>query len=148
LKAIAGQLAANRFSDRVKVVPAAAGVSKTAGYLVDAGSSSTIAESGDFAVQVVDLFQTVKGPIDILKIDIEGGEYKLLADERFGSLGARTVVVEWHKRANCPDGRKWCEDRLRRFGYRTSIGFEDLPLAGLIWGFRTDQSPAGQAQQV
>ena len=31
---------------------------------------------------------------DILKIDIEGGEYGLLGDERFGSVQARTVVLE------------------------------------------------------
>jgi FkbM family methyltransferase len=145
LNAIAGHLAANHLSDRVKVVEAAAGVAEAASYLVDAGSSSTITESpGGYAVRVVDLFQRLDGPIDILKIDIEGGEYGLLADERFGSLGARTVVMEWHKTANCPDGRKWCEDRLRRFGYRTRIGFEDPPLAGLIWGFRADPSPGDQ----
>ncbi len=139
LSAIAGHLTANRFSDRVKVVEAAAGVAEAAMYLVDAGSSSAITESpGGYAVSVVDFFQILEGPIDILKIDIEGGEYGLLADERFGALGARTVVVEWHKTDNYPDGRKWCEDRLRTFGYRTRIGFEDLPLAGLIWGFRAD----------
>jgi len=142
LKAITGHLAANHLSDRVKVVEAAAGVAEAAMYLVDAGSSSEItASSGGFPVQVVDLFQTMQGPIDLLKIDIEGSEYDLLADERFGELGARTVVLEWHQRDNYPDGRRWCEERLRRFGYRTRIGVEDLPLAGLIWGFRTDPFP-------
>jgi FkbM family methyltransferase len=149
LNAIAGHLAANHFLDRVQVVAAAAGVADAVRYLVDAGSSSAITESpGGYAVQVVDLFQTVESPVDILKIDIEGGEYGLLADERFGALGARTVVVEWHKTPNHADGRKWCEDRLQGFGYRTRIGFEDLPLAGLIWGFRSDPPPGGQIPQV
>lgn len=144
LKAIERHLTANHFSDRVKVVAAAAGVANETSYLVDAGSSSTIADSpGGYSVQVVDLFQMMAGPIDILKIDIEGGEYGLLADERFGALDARTIVVEWHKTAEYPDGGKWCEERLRGFGYRTRIGFEDLPAAGLIWGFRAGQAAPG-----
>jgi len=137
LKAIAGHLSANRLADRVTVIAAAAGVSEGSGYLADAGSSSAITGTPDgYPIRVVDLFKTVKGPIDLLKIDIEGSEYGLLADERFPDFGARTVVVEWHKTADRPDGKKWSEDRLHDCGYRTVAGFEDLPHAGLIWGFR------------
>jgi FkbM family methyltransferase len=139
VSAIAENLSTNHFLDRVKVVEAAAGVAEAEAYLMDGGSSSAITNSPTgFAVPVVDVFQMLDGTIDILKIDIEGGEYGLLGDERFGSVQARTVVVEWHKTADRPDGREWCLNRLRRFGYRTRIGCEDLPLAGLIWGFRTD----------
>jgi FkbM family methyltransferase len=139
VSAIAENLSANHFLDRVKVVEAAAGVAEAEAYLVDAGSSSAITSSpAGYAVPVVDVFQMLDGTIDILKIDIEGGEYGLLGDERFGSIQARTIVVEWHKTADCPDGREWCLDRLRRFGYRTTIGSEDLPLAGLIWGFKVE----------
>jgi FkbM family methyltransferase len=139
LSAIAENLSANHLSDRVKVVGAAAGVAKAEAYLRDGGSSSTITSSPvGYAVPVVDVFQMLDGTIDILKIDIEGGEYGLLGDERFASIRARTVVLEWHKTADCPDGREWCLNRLQRFGYRTTIGTEDLPLAGLIWGFRAD----------
>jgi FkbM family methyltransferase len=139
LTAIAGHLSTNGFSDRVEIVGAAAGVAEATAYLTDAGSSSTITNSSaGFAVPVVDVFQTLVGPIDILKIDIEGGEYGLLGDQRFGSVQARIVVLEWHDSAACPDGREWCQDRLQSFGYRTRIGIEDLPMAGLIWGFKVD----------
>jgi FkbM family methyltransferase len=139
VSAIVENLSANHFSDRVTVVEAAAGAAEAKAYLRDAGSSSTVTSSpGGCAVSVVDVFQMLEGTIDILKIDIEGGEYGLLGDERFGSIQARTVVLEWHKTADCPDGREWCQNRLRRFGYRTRTGCEDLPLAGLIWGFRAD----------
>jgi FkbM family methyltransferase len=139
LDAIAANLSANHLADRVKIVGAAAGVAEATAYLSDAGSSSAISNNaGGYTVPVVDVFPMLDGPIDILKVDIEGGEYSLLGDERFGSLQARTVVVEWHKTSNHPDGREWCQDRLRKFGYRTRIGLEDLPLAGLIWGFRAD----------
>ena len=148
LSAIAGHLSANHYADRVKVVEAAAGVAEASAYLTDAGSSSAITGStAGFAIPVVDVFQTLGGTIDILKIDIEGGEYGLLGDERFGSVRARTVVVEWHKTPDRADGREWCEDKLRKFGYRTKRGVEDLPLAGLIWGFKADQvSPMEQTQ--
>jgi FkbM family methyltransferase len=139
VSAIAGQLSANHFSDRVKVVGAAAGVTEAEAYLVDAGSSSVVTASRTgYAVPVVDVFKMLDYPIDILKIDIEGGEYGLLSDERFGARKARTVVLEWHKRDDHPDGREWCEEKLRSFGYRTITGTEDLPLAGLIWGFKAD----------
>jgi FkbM family methyltransferase len=139
LSAIAGHLSANHFSDRVKVVQAAAGVAEAEAHLTDAGSSSAITNSTTgYAVPVVDVFQMLDGTIDILKIDIEGGEYGLLGDERFGSLRVRTVVVEWHKTSDCEDGRAWCQERLEQFGYRTTRGIEDLPLAGLIWGFKLD----------
>jgi FkbM family methyltransferase len=137
LNAIAEHLSANHFTDRVKVVEAAAGVVEASAYLTDAGSSSAITGSpAGFAVPVLDVFPMLDGKIDILKIDIEGGEYGLLGDERFGAIQARTVVVEWHKITDRPDGREWCLERLRRFGYRTTIGTEDPPLAGLTWGFR------------
>jgi len=137
LTAIAEHLADNQFSDRVKVVGAAVGVAEATAHLTDAGSSSAITNSSaGYAVPVVDAFQMIEGPIDILKIDIEGGEYGLLADERFAALSARVIVVEWHKTNDCPDGREWCQNRLQHFGYRTKIGVEDLPLAGLIWAFK------------
>jgi len=135
--AINKHLSANNFSDRVEVVKAAVGVSEGEAYLVDAGSSSVLTSSPTgYAVPIVDIFNTVKSPIDLIKIDIEGGEYGLLGDDRFNSLGARNVVVEWHKRDDQPDGKEWCQNRLHSLGYRTSIGCEDLPLAGLIWGFK------------
>lgn len=137
LEAIRAHLAANNFSARVKVVPAAAGSAPEQSFLVDAGSSSAVTgRAGGLPIQVVDLFETVSAPIDILKIDIEGGEYQVLADPRFPSLQARTVVVEWHQKPDQPDGKRWCEEQLRAFGYRTMTGHEDLPLAGLLWGFR------------
>jgi hypothetical protein len=33
---------------------------------------------------------------DLVKIDIEGGEWPILADARFASMRARAVVLEYH----------------------------------------------------
>jgi FkbM family methyltransferase len=134
-----GNLAQNAFLDRVDLVTAAAGSSQRHSYLTDARTSSTVTDQvADFEIRVVDIFgeQDLAGPIDILKIDIEGGEYELLSDPRFEILNVRTLVLEWHSTAEHSNGKAWCLQRLQALGYQTHIGNEDPPLAGLIWAFR------------
>jgi FkbM family methyltransferase len=72
-------------------------------FLAGAFSESREAdESDDDAVEVpvIDLF-TLDHAVDVLKMDIEGGEWVILADARMRSLGARLLVMEWHARG-CP----------------------------------------------
>jgi FkbM family methyltransferase len=139
LTAISRHLSVNGFRDRVQVVEAAADVENGITYLRDGGSSSAVSEDpADFTVRKLDVFEALEGDIDILKIDIEGGEYKLLGDPRFERVKARTIVLEWHQRSDFREDRQWCENRLRFFGYRTRLGTEDLPLAGLLWAFRVE----------
>lgn len=152
LNAIDWHLTENGLRNRVEVVPAAAGTKAQSMYLNDAGSSSTVTDRPirpvAYPVDVQDVFRTLTpaGAIDILKIDIEGGEYSLLADPRFGELNVRALVVEWHKKPEYPDGRAWCMARLQALGYRTRVGFEDLPRAGLIWGFTGRESSPAPAE--
>jgi FkbM family methyltransferase len=82
-----------------------AAVGAAAGTLLFAGgmqSESRAALDGEdaIAVPVVDLF--AQPDADLLKIDIEGGEWPILADPRLARLSARVVVMEWH-RLGCPD---------------------------------------------
>jgi FkbM family methyltransferase len=139
VEAINGNMTRNGLLERVKVIAAAAGSKEGRLYLTDAGSSSAITEHpAAFQINVIDIFRATEmtGAIDILKIDIEGSEYELLSDPRFAGLNVRAVVVEWHKTPEHPDGREWCVQRLQSLGYQTHIGCEDLPLAGVVWGFR------------
>jgi FkbM family methyltransferase len=73
-------------------------------------------------VRTVDFFEWAKqrGTIDILKIDIEFGEYPLLADPRFAELDCRHIVMEWHEDDVRPDGGTSSVDTLRRPGYVVS----------------------------
>jgi hypothetical protein len=73
--------------------------------------------------------------IDILKIDIEGGEYELLVDPRFSTLSIRTVVLEWHNSDGIPDGGAWSVSQLESLGYRTTIS-QAGDGWGLLWAFR------------
>ena len=67
---------------------------------------------------MVDFFVCVGGAsIDILKIDIEGGEYQLLRDDRFAQLRPNFVVLEYHGSFEEKSGDVWCDERLRQLGY-------------------------------
>lgn len=61
------------------------------------------------------------GPIDILKLDIEGGERDLLADSGDWIAQVRTIVAELHPRA-APDVADVFETATAGFGRRESRG--------------------------
>jgi FkbM family methyltransferase len=91
----------NGYANRVKLVAAAAGVRDEVANLTDQDDGSAIVQdmpADSIGVRVVDVFQAVPdGPIDVLKMDIEGSEYAILEDPRFEVLAARTkcVLLEW-----------------------------------------------------
>jgi FkbM family methyltransferase len=67
-------------------------------------SESRIAEPGEpstIEVPTGDLFEN-DHDVDLMKIDVEGGEWAILTDPRLASLKARAVVLEWHA-AGCPE---------------------------------------------
>ena len=141
LRLLRANLARNGTSARVTVHAAAAGTRAGEAFLTDAETVSSVSArggAGSLPVRVEDFYEAVgKAPIDLLKMDIEGGEYELLADPRFDALPARSIVLEWHKSAAHPDGRRWCE---RRFA---QAGFECVPIEdpvrtenGFLWGYR------------
>lgn len=116
----------NGYANRVKLVAAAAGVRAGVANLTDEDDGSAIVQdrlAGSMRVQVVDVFQAVPdAPIDILKMDIEGSEYPILADPRFEALAARTerVLLEWHVRGE--QGEAFCRDRLAGLGFTVGSG--------------------------
>jgi FkbM family methyltransferase len=139
LDAIRVNLARNGLLNRVKVVGAAAGTRERHSYLTDGRSSSTVTDQpAAFQIRVLDIFleQELTSKIDILKIDIEGGEYEILSDPRFAKLDVRALVIEWHNSLEYPDGRAWCRQKLQDLGYQIHVGAEDPPLAGLLWAYR------------
>ncbi len=74
---------------------------------------------------------------DLVKIDIEGGEWPLLTDPRFAALEVRALVIEYHP-AGCPgpDPRAAVTGLLHAAGYRTQE-IDDVPLgAGMLWAWR------------
>ncbi len=136
LEMLRENLRRNRLQDRVRVYEAAAGVRESSMFLSDQGMSSRISPDhrpGHHQVPVVDFFDTAgRGAIDLLKIDVEGSEYALLADARFPALQAHTLVLEWHPTGQYPNesGRAWCWQRLTEAGYTVEEH------KGLLWGWR------------
>ena len=125
-------LQANGYSDRVTLLQAGAAGKDSNGVLVDDDIRSKIMKEGDsnprnrplLEIRAVDFFETVGiEPIDILKIDIEGGEYELLQDPRFAQVAGRSrcILMEWHKRAPHHLGGDWCEQRLINLGFAVRL---------------------------
>jgi FkbM family methyltransferase len=114
----------------------AAGTVQFAGGLFGTSHLASEGEDG-VAVPAIDVFPYLE-PADFVKIDVEGGEWTLLADERFRRLGARALVLEYH-REHCPeaDPGTAAERSLREAGYEVLRGTrKPRAAAGLIWGYR------------
>lgn len=128
---------ANAASARWKVVAAAAATSSgTVRFVSGDYSLSRIDNEGE-PVAAVDVFPYL-ADADLVKIDIEGAEWPILADPRFRGLRAPIVVLEYH-RDGCPgnDPADEAERALRAAGYVTLFGASKPAFgAGIIWGWR------------
>lgn len=100
-------------------------------------SESRAAREGEdsIVVPMLDVFEG--GPCDLLKVDIEGGEWPILADPRLAGL-ARVMVMEWHG-LQCPEpNAQECVHRLLHDAGFTYI--YDVPgeweRNGLLWAWR------------
>ena len=74
---------------------------------------------------------------DLVKIDIEGGEWPILTDPRFARLPTPALVIEYHP-AGCPgpDPQTFIHELLEDAGYRTQE-IDNVPLgAGMLWAWR------------
>lgn len=118
----------NSLLDRVTLYKAAA--SNTAGpqFLTDdAVCSTVVSNDGDrrFRVMQLDLFECLRGlQVDILKMDIEGGEYSILGDDRFRLLLPANIMMEWHSDKEHGDGKLWCVNRLESLGYQVTVRWD------------------------
>jgi FkbM family methyltransferase len=132
--------ALNGATDKVRLYPAAASNKAGRLFLSDLGMSSTLhgaaPTSKKIEVDVMDVFEVLHGqPIDILKIDIEGAEYDIIADDRFLNLDIKEIAMEWHRNETLGDEHAWLVDRLGRAGYEIEDVFAQ-PHLGMLWAFR------------
>jgi FkbM family methyltransferase len=90
-------------------------------------------------VRCADLFAlTGARRFDLVKMDIEGGEWPILTDARLARLPARAVVMEWHEhRCPHPSPRAYAGDLLGAAGF---VGQCHEPgrfaSNGLLWAWR------------
>lgn len=136
----------NGFLSRTTLHAVAAGTANGRAWISDAGTSSQVGTvpGGGYEIEVIDIFALLAGRrIDILKIDIEGSEYELLEDPRFGKLDIRAIIMEWHERVDRPEGHAWCCERLRELGFQLYPVFEQ-ETHGMMWAYQR-RVPAGVA---
>lgn len=87
-------------------------------------------------VRAVDIFEQ-DHDVDLMKIDIEGGEWAILTDPRLAALGAEFLIIEWHERG-CPepDARAAAARLLRAAGYGGQEEVEVSSHKGALWAWR------------
>lgn len=133
-------IALNHANDRWSAHQAA--VSNSSGHMTFIPghfSLSRRADHGETGIDVtmIDLF-TLGYEIDLLKMDIEGGEWSILSDPRMADLQARVIVMEWHWRfAPQADAHAAALDLLERAGYEVHADHsEPRTGTGLVWASR------------
>jgi FkbM family methyltransferase len=74
---------------------------------------------------------------DLVKMDIEGGEWPILADDRFSAV--RAAVIEYHPHG-CPgdDPRRTAHERLEAHGFEVAeLFYEPDSRVGMVWATRS-----------
>ena len=102
-----------------RVVCGAAGERSGSTFLDESGESiaNCVAASGT-PIEYVDLTKYVAGEIDLLKIDIEGSEERLLASYPDVIANTRSLIIEIHSN-RCDASR--CRDALAGFPNRRNV---------------------------
>lgn len=141
---------ANDLGPRWKLIEGFAGT-KAGVVRFAAGEHATshAAESGLLDVAVVDVFPELAGA-DLVKIDVEGAEWDLLADPRFVALRPRVIVLEYHAdESRQADPRAAAEAALRAAGLDVIHGAGKPQFgAGIVWGLATDAAPDEETERV
>jgi FkbM family methyltransferase len=107
-------------------------------HLVDVESSSgPSAANGDVEVSVADLF-ALEGHRDLVKMDIEGGEWAVLADPRMAELDADAIVLEWHDQGcPAPNPREHVIRLLTQAGWGELYETIEPSHCGMLWARRS-----------
>ena len=106
--------------------------------VADEGENGAGPGQSTITVPTVDLFEQ-DHDVDLVKMDIEGGEWSILTDARLSGLGADMIVLEWHARG-CPedDARAAAARLLADAGYSAQQEVEVATYNGVLWAWRED----------
>lgn len=105
-------------------------------------AESKIDPDSPVTVDAIDVFPLLEHA-DLVKIDIEGSEWRILTDPRFRTIPAPVVVLEWHP-DNCPepDPRAAALACLHAAGYEVAEvpDASVAPGVGMAWGWRSEST--------
>jgi FkbM family methyltransferase len=105
-------------------------------HLVDGGAGHE-PEEGVSEVEIRDFFELAAGAA-LVKLDIEGAEWRILADPRLRALDAPVIALEWHRRG-AADGEAAADafGLLHRADYAVVRHTPDRSgETGLLWAVR------------
>lgn len=134
------QIALNRLEGSWELMRAAATCSdQRVVFTVGRATTGRIVEQaqpGTAEVEGLDVFSMLDG-VDLLKIDIEGAEWPILADERLSELQVPVVMLEYHP-YGAPAGAPADAARsaLEGVGYKTTSMHGAPDGTGIVWGLR------------
>jgi FkbM family methyltransferase len=129
-------MALNHLDARVTVIRAAAGVEDgVLEFISGLGGRSHVARPGQAAttrVPMIDALPLLAG-CDLLKMDIEGGEWPILADPRLADTALRAICLEYHL-WNCPgtDPTATAQALLNDAGFHI-VELREEGHGGVIW---------------
>jgi FkbM family methyltransferase len=131
-------LALNDLLARTRVLKVAAAASAgTLRFVAGEGGRSHVAAPGEDGanVEAVDIFPVLEGT-DLLKIDIEGGEWTILEDDRVGATPIKAICMEYHARL-CPgnNASTTATALLNRAGFDV-VTLREEPPGGVLWALR------------
>jgi FkbM family methyltransferase len=94
-------------------------------------------EAGATTLPAADVFPHI-AQADFLKLDIEGGEWAILADPRFRQVAAKALVLEYHPHlCPAPDPRAHVDRLLTDAGWQVTHTEFDRPGGhGVLWAWR------------
>lgn len=130
----------NGLGERWSLVRAAAGARNgRAAFVGGEAALSRLAGAGDtdtIEVPVRDVLAVVADG-DLVKMDMEGGEWAILCDPRFRAAPPRALVLEYHPRF-CPEGDPGhaAEAALAAAGLQVWPVWHRADGHGMVWGWR------------
>jgi FkbM family methyltransferase len=131
-------LALNELLSRTRVMKVAAAASAgTLQFVAGQGGRSHVAAPGEEGgdVEAVDIFPVLE-ETDLLKIDIEGGEWPILEDDRVGPTPIKAICMEYHARL-CPgsNATTTATALLNNAGFDV-VSLREEPPGGVLWALR------------
>lgn len=136
----------NEGSAAVEVIEACAGVQAGTVRFVpglDGWSHVEDGEPDETAIEVacVDVFPLAE-TADLVKLDIEGSEWKILDDDRLRTRAPPILVLEWHDML-CPyeDPGRAARRALERAGFEVVAEHTRPPQTGTLWAVRPQTRP-------
>jgi FkbM family methyltransferase len=121
---------------RWRVMQAAAAThAGTARFAGGRGAGSGLDEDGEDEVQTIDVLPLL-AEADLVKIDIEGGEWPILRDPRFAHDAPAMLVLEYHPTSDVEEPAAQARQLLEAAGYEVLAGDSEAPNVGFLWGRR------------